>query len=117
VDDSLVRGTTSRSLVKFIRHAGAKEVHFRIASPPVRFPCFYGIDMPSREELIGARLSVEEIADELEVDSLGYLSLEGMTSAVEESGPFCEACFSGDYAAPLVDVEKGHVPGNHPVTS
>jgi amidophosphoribosyltransferase len=117
VDDSLVRGTTSRSLVKFIRQAGAKEVHLRIASPPVRFPCFYGIDMPSHEELIGARLSVGEIAAELGVDSLGYLSLEGMTGAVQESGPFCEACFSGDYAAPLVDVEKGHLPGNHPVSS
>jgi amidophosphoribosyltransferase len=117
VDDSLVRGTTSRSLVKFIRQAGAREVHFRIASPPVRFPCFYGIDMPSHEELIGARLSVEEIAEELGVDSLGYLSLEGMTGAVAENGPFCEACFSGEYAAPLIDVEKGHVPGNHPVKS
>jgi amidophosphoribosyltransferase len=115
VDDSLVRGTTSSSLVKFIREAGAAEVHFRVASPPVRFPCFYGIDMPSRDELIGSRLSVDEIASELGVDSLGYLSLEGMISVVEEQGPFCDACFSGNYAAPLVDMEKGHVPGNHPV--
>ena len=107
VDDSLVRGTTSRSLVKFIREAGAKEVHFRIASPPVRFPCFYGIDMPSREELIGSRMSVDEIRDALGVDSLGYLSLEGMEGAVAEQGPFCNACFSGDYTAPLVDVDKG----------
>ncbi len=105
VDDSLVRGTTSRSLVKFIRGAGAAEVHLRIASPPVRFPCFYGIDMPSREELIGSRMSVAEIAEELGVDSLGYLSLEGMTRAVAESGPFCNACFSGGYPAPLVDRE------------
>ena len=108
VDDSLVRGTTSRSLVKFIREAGAREVHFRIASPPIRFPCFYGIDMPTREELIGARLSVEEIQRELAVDSLGYLSLEGMEGAVREKGPFCNACFSGEYRAPLVDVEKGY---------
>jgi len=115
VDDSLVRGTTSRSLVKFIRQAGAKEVHFRIASPPVRFPCFYGIDMPSREELIGARLTVAEISEDLGADSLGYLSLEGMVGAVEDAGPFCEACFSGHYAAPLVDVQKGHITGNHPV--
>lgn len=115
VDDSLVRGTTSRSLVKFLRAAGASEVHFRIGSPPVRFPCFYGINMPSREELIGSRLEVEEIAEELGVDSLGYLSLEGMEGVVEEQGPFCSACFSGQYAAPLVDVERGYVPGNHPV--
>lgn len=110
VDDSLVRGTTSRSLVKFIREAGAREVHFRIASPPIRHPCFYGIDMPTREELIGSRLNVDEIRDELGVDSLGYLSLEGMEGAVEEHGPFCNACFSGRYLAPLVDVQKGYVP-------
>jgi amidophosphoribosyltransferase len=107
VDDSLVRGTTSTSLVKFLRQAGAKEVHFRIASPPVRFPCFYGIDMPSREELVGSSHSVPEIAEMLGVDSMGYLSLEGMLAAVEEHGPFCDACFSGDYSAPLVDVERG----------
>ncbi|MBT8403585.1 MAG: amidophosphoribosyltransferase [Gemmatimonadetes bacterium] len=112
VDDSLVRGTTSRSLVKFMKEAGAAEVHLRIASPPVKSPCFYGIDMPSREELIGSSLSVDEIAAELGVDSLGYLSLEGMETAVEEAGPFCNACFSGEYPAPLVDVEKGFVPGN-----
>lgn len=107
VDDSLVRGTTSSSLVKFIRQAGAREVHFRVASPPVRFPCFYGIDMPSQEELIGARLSVQDIARELAVDSLGYLSLEGMEEAVADGGPFCNACFSGNYTAPLVDIERG----------
>jgi amidophosphoribosyltransferase len=110
VDDSVVRGTTSRSLVKFISEAGAEEVHFRIASPPIRFPCFYGIDMPTKEELLGSRLDVDEIREELEVDTLGYISLEGMEGAVEEAGPFCNACFSGDYRAPLVDVEKGYVP-------
>jgi amidophosphoribosyltransferase len=110
VDDSLVRGTTSKSLVKFIREAGATEVHFRIASPPIRFPCFYGIDMPTKGELIGGRLSVDEIRRALGVDSLGYLSLEGMEGAVAEKGPFCNACFSGDYRAPLVDVEKGFQP-------
>jgi amidophosphoribosyltransferase len=109
VDDSLVRGTTSRSLARFLKEAGAKEVHFRIASPPVRHPCFYGIDMPSKEELIGSSHSVEEIAAELGVESLGYLSLEGMEGAVEDAGPFCNACFSGDYQAPLVDVEKGFI--------
>jgi amidophosphoribosyltransferase len=112
VDDSLVRGTTSMSLVKFMRDAGATEVHFRIASPPVRFPCFYGIDMPSREELIGSRMSVDEIRAQLGVDSLGYLSLEGMEDVVAAQGPFCDACFSGDYTAPLVDVEKGLAPSN-----
>ncbi|HEX6937803.1 MAG TPA: amidophosphoribosyltransferase [Longimicrobiales bacterium] len=110
VDDSLVRGTTSRGLVSLIREAGAKEVHFRIASPPVKFPCFYGIDMPTREELIGASHSVEEIRRRLGVDSLGYLSLEGMVGAVEDHGPFCTACFSGDYPARLVDVENGYAP-------
>lgn len=107
VDDSLVRGTTSRSLVRMLRAAGATEVHLRIASPPVRFPCFYGIDMPTRGELIGSRLEVSEIAEKLGVDSLGYLSLEGMVGAVAEGGPCCTACFSGAYPAPLVDVEKG----------
>jgi amidophosphoribosyltransferase len=107
VDDSLVRGTTSTSLVKFLREAGAREVHFRIASPPVRFPCFYGIDMPSKDELIGSSHSVEEIRELLQVDSMGYLSLEGMLEAVQEFGPFCDACFSGDYTAPLIDVERG----------
>ena len=105
VDDSIVRGTTSRSLVKFIRGAGAAEVHFRVASPPVRHPCYYGIDMPSRGELLGSQLTVDEIAAELGVDSLGYLSLDGMVAAVEEHGPFCAACFSGEYSAPLVDLE------------
>ncbi len=109
VDDSLVRGTTSTSLVKFLVEAGAREVHLRVGSPPVRFPCFYGIDMPSRAELMGATHSVEEIAEFLGVASLGYLSLEGMLAAVEEFGPFCDACFSGDYSAPLVDQELGLV--------
>jgi len=107
VDDSLVRGTTSRSLVRMFRQAGASEVHLRIGSPPVRFPCFYGIDMPTKSELIGADLEVPEIANKLNADSLGYLSLEGMVDAVSNSGPFCTACFSGDYPAPLVDVDQG----------
>jgi amidophosphoribosyltransferase len=109
VDDSLVRGTTSRGLVTLLREAGAREVHFRLASPPVRNPCFYGIDMPTREELIAAQFSEEEIREQLGVDSLGYLSLEGMLSAVAPSGSFCHACFSGEYAAPLVDLERGYV--------
>lgn len=112
VDDSLVRGTTSKSLVKFIRAAGATEVHFRIASPPVRFPCFYGIDMPRKEELIGSSMTVDQIRAVLGVDSLGYLSLDGMEEAVAAQGTFCNACFSGNYPAPLVDVEKGLAPAN-----
>ena len=108
VDDSLVRGTTSMGLVRLIREAGAAEVHFRISSPPVRYPCFYGIDMPTREELIGSRLTVDEIRRHLDVDSLGYLSREGMMDAVAPGKPFCHACFSGEYGAPLVDIEEGY---------
>ena len=107
VDDSLVRGTTSRSLVRMLRGVGAKEVHFRIGSPPVKYPCFYGIDMPTRGELIASHLDVPEITKKLGVDSLGYLSMEGMTDAVAHAGPYCTACFSGEYQAPLVDVEIG----------
>jgi len=106
VDDSLIRGTTSRGLVALLREAGAREVHFRVASPPVKFPCYYGIDMPTRAELIGSNHTVEEIRSHLGVDSLGYLSMDGMRSAVSDHGPFCDACWSGDYAAPLVDLER-----------
>ena len=114
VDDSLVRGTTSRSLVRFIRGAGAREVHFRIASPPVKNPCFYGIDMPSKDELIGSNHSVEDIQTQLGVDSLGYLSLEGMIEGVKQGAPFCDACFSGKYPARLVDIEQGLLPAGVP---
>ena len=107
VDDSLVRGTTSGSLVNIIREAGATEIHLRIASPPVRFPCYYGIDMPTKEELMGHRHEIPEIQELLGVDSLGYLSLEGMEEAAADAGPFCNACFSGEYPSPLVDIERG----------
>jgi amidophosphoribosyltransferase len=113
VDDSLVRGTTSRGLVNMLREAGAKEVHFRLASPPVRHPCFYGIDMPTKAELIAANRTTEEIAAYLGVDSLGYLSQEGMLDAVSGAGSFCTACFSGDYRAPLVDQERGYAMSSH----
>ncbi len=101
VDDSIVRGTTTRGLVALIRGAGAREVHLRVSSPPVTGPCYYGIDTPSREELIAANLTVDEIASNLGVDSLGYISLEGMLASVP-GGPhgFCHACFSGDYPTP-----------------
>jgi amidophosphoribosyltransferase len=108
VDDSLVRGTTSRGLVSMIREAGAREIHFRVSSPPIRHPCFYGIDMPTKEELLAHRFSIEQIKDHLGVDSIGYLSLEGMLDAVKEYGPYCDACFTGNYSAPLTDVEKGY---------
>jgi amidophosphoribosyltransferase len=98
VDDSIVRGTTSRKLIKMIRTAGVKEVHFRVSSPPIISPCFYGIDMPTKQELIASSKSVEEIRKFLDVDSLGYLSLEGMLSMHSlHKGDFCVACFSGKY--------------------
>ena len=101
VDDSIVRGTTTRGLVQLVRAAGATEVHMRVSSAPVTGPCYYGIDTPSREELIAANLTQEEIRASLGVDSLGYLSLDGMLESVP-GGPhgFCHACFSGDYPTP-----------------
>ncbi len=104
VDDSIVRGTTTRGLVAMVRSAGAREVHLRVSSPPITGPCYYGIDTPTRRELIAANLSEAEIARMLGVDSLGYLSLDGMLRAVPGGpGGFCDACFSGHYptAAPL----------------
>jgi amidophosphoribosyltransferase len=97
VDDSIVRGTTSRKLVRVIRGAGAREVHFRVGSPPVTHPCFYGIDTPSRRDLIGATKSVEEIRQYLGVDSLGYLSVDGMLACERDGRRFCRACFTGRY--------------------
>jgi amidophosphoribosyltransferase len=101
VDDSIVRGTTSRKLVRMLRRNGATAVHFRVGSPPVTHPCFYGIDTPSRRELIGALKDVEEIRQYLEADTLGYLSLEGLRACEHEGGRFCDACFTGDYAVPV----------------
>ena len=100
VDDSIVRGTTSRKLVALVRKAGAREVHFRVGSPPVAFPCFYGIDTPSRAELIGARLDLEEIRAFLDVDSIGYLSLAGMKACENRPDTWCDACWSGSYPIP-----------------
>jgi amidophosphoribosyltransferase len=98
VDDSIVRGTTSRKIVKMIRQAGAREVHVRISSPPIQWPCYYGIDTPTRRELIGASHTVEEIARYLGADSLGYLSLDGMLKATGgDPAHFCHACFTGAY--------------------
>ena len=97
VDDSLVRGNTSKELVQMIRAAGAREVHLRLGSPPITGPCHYGIDTPTREELIAATHSIEEIRQFLGVDSLGYLSLDGMLQAAGQDTGFCHACFSGKY--------------------
>jgi amidophosphoribosyltransferase len=101
VDDSIVRGTTTKGLVAMVRAAGAREVHMRVSSPPITGPCYYGIDTPNRDELIAANLDVNAIARTLEVDTLGYLSLDGMLQSVPK-GPdgFCHACFSGDYPTP-----------------
>jgi amidophosphoribosyltransferase len=112
VDDSIVRGTTQRSVVRMLREAGATEVHLRISSPPWRWPCFYGIDTPSTDELLAAHHSIEEITEILGADSLAYISVENLKAAIgvvdvvggggegvggDGHGGFCDACFTGDY--------------------
>jgi amidophosphoribosyltransferase len=111
VDDSLVRGNTSKELVHMIRSAGAREVHLRLGSPPITGPCHYGIDTPTREELIAATHSQDEIRRFLGVDTLGYLSLEGMLTAAGSTMGFCHACFSGQYPTEIPDdlVQLRHV--------
>jgi amidophosphoribosyltransferase len=102
IDDSIVRGTTSKKIVRMLKDAGAAEVHLRISSPPTAWPCRYGIDTPTREELIAANLPVEEIRSFVEADSLAYLSLDGMLRSV--SGPrdsYCTACWTGEYRVPM----------------
>lgn len=107
VDDSIVRGTTSRKLVKALREAGAVEVHMRISSPPVTHPCFYGIDTDNQDQLIAATKSVEEISKLLEVDSLAYLSWQGMLEATrEDPESFCSACFTGDYPVAVPELVR-----------
>jgi amidophosphoribosyltransferase len=104
VDDSIVRGTTSKKIVKMIRDAGAKEVHMRISSPPTTGPCYYGIDTPNKDELIAANHSVEEIRKFIGADSLGYLSPEGLYWFEKNPGEwFCDACFTGNYPVPMED--------------
>jgi amidophosphoribosyltransferase len=112
VDDSIVRGTTSRKLVKMVRDAGAREVHLRISSPPTEWPCYYGIDTPTRRELIASSHSVAEIARYVTADSLGYVSLEGMLAAVAKGGSkeaYCHACFSGKYEIPFVESPRKQI--------
>jgi amidophosphoribosyltransferase len=111
VDDSVVRGTTSRKIKEMILDAGAKEVHFRIASPPTAWPCFYGVDTPQREKLLAATMSEDEMREHLQVDSLRFISLDGLYRAVGEAGgrnnacpQYCDACFSGDYPIKPTDV-------------
>ncbi|WP_026486228.1 amidophosphoribosyltransferase [Caldanaerobius polysaccharolyticus] len=104
VDDSIVRGTTSKRLVSMLRSAGAKEVHLRISAPPVKFPCYFGIDTPSRKELIGSKASVEDIRKMIGADSLGYLSIDGLLSCFDHVG-FCTGCFDGNY--PIKVPEEG----------
>lgn len=113
VDDSIVRGTTSKKIVAMVRDAGAKEVHMRIASPPTTNSCFYGVDTPSREKLLASNMSIEEMAKFIEADSLDFISIDGVYRAVglagrnNEKPQYCDACFTGDYAIPLTDHESG----------
>jgi amidophosphoribosyltransferase len=107
VDDSIVRGTTSRKIVRALRDAGATEVHMRISSPPVTHPCFYGIDTDTQDQLIAATKSVEEIAAQIGVDSLAYLSWAGMLQSTgEDPESFCSACFTGNYPVPVPEQVK-----------
>jgi amidophosphoribosyltransferase len=112
VDDSIVRGTTSTKIVRMIKAAGAKEVHFRSASPPIKFPDHYGIDMPTKDKLIAANYSLEEMTHMLEVDSLGFLSIEGLYWAMgeklrnDETPQYTDHCFTGCYPTPLIDIQR-----------
>jgi amidophosphoribosyltransferase len=107
VDDSIVRGTTSRKIVKMLRNAGAKEVHLRISSPPTAWPCYYGIDTPTRQELIASTHSVDEITKYVTADSVGYLTIEGLHEAVGSRGEgYCDACFTGNYRVKFPDGEE-----------
>ncbi|MFR2299925.1 MAG: amidophosphoribosyltransferase [Clostridium paraputrificum] len=110
IDDSIVRGTTSKHLVDSLRRAGAKEVHFLVASPVVKFPCYFGIDTPYRSELIGANHSIEEMADMIGADSLGYLSMNGMYNTFKGKEGFCVGCFNGVYPVSTpIETSKDHL--------
>ena len=107
VDDSIVRGTTLKALVKRLRDAGAKEVHIRVSSPPIKHPCFYGMDFPTKEELIASQKEIEETEKYLGVDSLKYLSLEAMLNAMPKDNgqDYCTACFSGNYPVQIEEMQ------------
>ena len=115
VDDSIVRGTTSRQIVRMLKAAGATEVHVRSASPKVVWPCFYGIDTGSQDQLIAARMSLEEIRAHIEADSVGFLSIEGLLDCVPPDG-YCTACFTGSYPVeiPRAYWEERFLPGFEP---
>src|ERR1700677_637354 len=108
IDDSIIRGTTSRKIVRMVRGAGAKEVHLRISCPPTISPCFYGVDTPSKRDLIAANKSVEEIRQYIEADSLAYLSLEGLLKScqTQHNTGYCTACYTGNYPTQWVDVDE-----------
>jgi amidophosphoribosyltransferase len=110
IDDTIVRGTTSRPIVNLLRHAGAKEVHMRVHAPPMMWPCYLGVDLARREELIAARMTVEEIGQHIGADSIGYLSLEGLLKAIDSpAGGFCTGCLTGHYPVPVqleMDMDK-----------
>src|SRR5215475_11115132 len=108
IDDSIVRGTTSRKIVRMVRNAGAAEVHMRISCPPTISPCYYGVDTPSKKQLIAANKSIDEIRDYIGADSLAYLSLEGLKKACGEGEKisYCFACYTGKYPADIVDIEE-----------
>jgi amidophosphoribosyltransferase len=102
VDDSIVRGTTTRGKIRALRQAGVKEIHMRVSCPPIRFPCFYGIDFPTREELLANNRDLAQIAEFLEVDSVGYMSLEGLLACAKlPDDHYCTACWSGKYRIPV----------------
>jgi len=111
IDDSIVRGTTSRKIVGMVRDAGAREVHMRISSPPTTGPCYYGIDTPLKSELIASRHSVDEIREHVGADSLAYLSQEGLLKAVEdaEGRRHCSACFSGRYPVAVTQPDESQL--------
>ncbi len=116
VDDSIVRGTTSKKIVNMVREAGAKEVHMRIASPPTTHSCFYGVDTPERSQLLASNHTIQEMADLINVDSLAFISINGLYRAVNnidrnfETPQYCDACFSGDYPIPLTDFDHSDKP-------
>lgn len=117
IDDSIVRGTTSSKIVQMMREAGATEVHMRIASPPTRHPCFYGVDTPERSKLLAAKMNLPEMTDHIRADSLSFISMEGLYKALGEqtrdpSRPsYCDACFSGEYPTPLTDQDDREADG------
>ena len=103
-DDSIVRGTTSKKIVSLLKNAGVKEIHFKVASPAIVGSCYYGVDTPNEDNLIANIKSLEEIKDYLEVDSLQYLSLNGLYKAVNGNNGYCDACFTKNYPVPLIDL-------------